>query len=489
MRSNASIPTLGSRGILALALVLAMASAVLVDRSPVLAFALALMPLILFLATRSATTWVASAVVVAVAFRGLVGLHIIPGYAQFIHIPLAWGALCVALNRRRPRAALARPVGLWLLVLAFGMVASTTVNGTEPIRALTYLAILAEPFAIVAALLIDPPNEAQRKFLCRTCAILIGVQVPLAYWQAARFGPGDAVQGTLYGSGAGAHVAGALVIVGAFWYAAHARRLMSPLTIAVLAVMGGVLVVSDAKQVIFALPAAALGQRVISRTTVAVAALAIGGIYVVVHFHPLNSGYAVPYISRAVSGETGKSAVAKMIWHDATRDAGNFVFGQGPAETVSRTAYETVPAQQKVGSSIQKLGLKPAVVPVQAENLAASVVKAHGRTAFVQPFNLDSFDSGLSSGIGLFGDLGVFGFAAYIGLFATVLASVRRRRSPEALSAASGFAMLFVLGFILDWWEAPALTVLLGTLAGLALTARESAQTDPTSGSTGAVRP
>jgi hypothetical protein len=463
-----------------------LAVGMLVVKAPTRALALAFLPAVIVMATRSPTVWVASALIVAIAFRGLVGLELVPGYVQYLHVPLAWGALCIALIRGHPQSLLARRSEIWLGVLGLAVVASALLNQSQPLRGPTYFAVLAEPFAIVCALLIEPPTRRERTLLLRICVLLIAVQVPLAYLQAITVGFGDSVQGTLYGSGVGAHAVGALVIVGVFWYLARTRKLLSPMAIAILAAMVGVLVVSDAKQVAFALPVAVIGQRLVSGRAIAVGLIALTLIYIIVHFQPLNSQYAVPYIDRALSGDTGKAAAAKLIWNEATADIGTFVFGQGPAETVSRTAYETVPANQKQGSPLQVLGLSPAHTAIDAERVAAAEVRASGRSAYVQPFNLASFDSGTSSGVGLFGDLGVLGFVAYAGLFMTIFVNVRRRRTAEALAAASGFAMLIVLGFIHDWWEVPALTLLLGTLAGLALT--EPREVAP-SGSTAAQPP
>src|SRR4051794_11718275 len=83
--------------VVCLALSLAIGGAV-VSR-PSIAFLIVLLPVVALMATRSATVWVVLAVFVAVAFRGLAGLHVAPGYGQFAHIPLAWGALAVALSR------------------------------------------------------------------------------------------------------------------------------------------------------------------------------------------------------------------------------------------------------------------------------------------------------------------------------------------------------------------------------------------------------
>jgi hypothetical protein len=455
-----------------LAVTLSLVIGMLVVKAPTMAVAVAFLPAVMVMATRSPTVLVASALIAAVAFRGLVGLQVVPAFVQYVHLPLAWGALCVALIRGHPRSGLARRSGIWLFVLGLAVVASALLNESEPLRGPAYFAVLAEPFAIVCALLIEPPTSSERTLLLRTCVVLIAVQIPLAYVQAVTLGLGDSVQGTLYGSGVGAHAVGALVIVGAFWYLGHTRAPLSPIAITVVVAMAGVLVVSDAKQVAFAIPVAIIGQRLLSGRSIAVGFVALALIYIIIHFQPASSSYTLPYIGRALSGDTGKVAAAKMIWHEATANTGTFVFGQGPAETVSRTAYETVPANQRQWSPLQVLGLAPARTAIDAERVASAVVKAKGKSAYIEPFKLDSFDSGTSSGVGLFGDLGMLGFVAYSGLFMTIFVNLRRRRSAEALAAASGFAMLIVLGFVYDWWEVPAFTLVLGALAGLALSER-----------------
>jgi hypothetical protein len=462
------LPTLKSPLIPAVALSLAVSVAVV--RSLPIAVALAIAPAALLMARRSATIWVIGAVIVALTFRAVVGIGAVPGYVQFAHLPLAWGALSVALIRNRSRSVLAHRCFVWLSILAGAVVASTLLNSSQPTRGLAYFLLLGEPFALVCAMLLDPPNGDERKLLTRVCVALVAVQIPLCYWQAHTSGWGDSVQGTLYGSGAGAHVIAGVVVVGAFWFLAKSRRVFSPISLSILALMAGILLITDAKQVTFTLPVVLIAQRSLSLRTIAMALMTLGVVFAVLHFRSLNQGYTIPYIDRALSGQTGKQAAAKLIWHDATGDVGTFVFGQGPAETVSRTAYQTIPSYQKSASSLGALGLHPARTAVRAEEAAAAAVKATGRSAYIQPFNLDSFDSGMSSGVGLFGDLGLMGFVAYGGLFTTIFLSLRRRASPEAFAAASGLAMLSVLGFILGWWEEPALTVFLGALAGLALT-------------------
>ena len=82
-----------------------------------------------------------------------------------------------------------------------------------------------------------------------------------------------------------------------------------------------------------------------------------------------------------------------------------------------------------------------------------------------------SFDSGISSTIGVLGDLGLFGVVVY-GVCAVVTLRLRRETTPEGTAAAAGFALFLVLGLVFDWWEQPPYGVVIGVLAGLALTER-----------------
>jgi hypothetical protein len=75
----------------------------------------------------------------------------------------------------------------------------------------------------------------------------------------------------------------------------------------------------------------------------------------------------------------------------------------------------------------------------------------------------------LSSALGVFGDLGVAGLVAFVGLLSSVFLAVRTTSSPEGAAAAAGFAMFAVLGLVFDWWEQPPFSIVLGVLAGLAL--------------------
>jgi hypothetical protein len=114
---------------------------------------------------------------------------------------------------------------------------------------------------------------------------------------------------------------------------------------------------------------------------------------------------------------------------------------------------------QSGDSPLASLGLKPATLAVEAQGTALAA--SGGGT---------SFNSGTSSALGVFGDLGVVGLLAYAGALLSLFVLLRRERSPEAIAAAAGVAMFFVLGLFFDWWEQPPFGVTIALLAGLALT-------------------
>jgi hypothetical protein len=331
-----------------------------------------------------------------------------------------------------------------------------------------YLMLLAEPFAIAGALLADPPTARMRLMLERTLLGLVVIQIPLAAFDLAKFGYGsDHIQGTLYGAAAGAHVISAVSVVGAIWILSGGIGYRA-LGAWRFPVVGGLFVIpfiADAKQVIAALPAIVLASRWrLGRVAFLLRfVLAVGSVIALFALDPAGRVAAV-FIENAQSGQGGKTAAASFIWGKLKADPAALSFGKGPAETVSRAAFMTTPDFQNAGSPLAVLGLKPAQIAIEAKATALRV--SGGQDAGSQT----SFNSGVSSALGVLGDLGIFGSLAYAGLFLSLFLRLRSESSSEGVAAASGFAILLVLGLVFDWWEQPPFGVFLGVLAGLALT-------------------
>jgi hypothetical protein len=250
-----------------------------------------------------------------------------------------------------------------------------------------------------------------------------------------------------------------IVAVGAFWLLSKGHGRIAWRRLALICLMLGVLFIADAKQVIFALPALALAvplRRGRSGFLIRSAAVALS----IAALVSLPAGQtAVRFLEKDRAGASGKQAAAEFVWQSAKDDPTSLVFGQGPAETVSRSAFMTTDFLLQPNSPIRVLDLAPAKAAMEAQDLAQA--RSGGGT---------SANTGLSSALGVFGDIGLFGVGAYAGILGLTFLSVRRRESAEAEAAAGGWALFAVLGFVFDWWEQPPLSVLLGVLTALALT-------------------
>jgi hypothetical protein len=430
--------------------------------NPQLGFAAAVALLAAIGIAAPAGSWALCALIAAVTFRGLVTLGALPSIATFVDIPLAWGALVVALlktvsvKNRGPSARAATHLR-WLAGLAAAVAAAWAFHPSEVLRPVVYLALLGEPFALVGALLLDPPSPRLRRALTVAAMALVVVQIPLVLWQAGRFGLGDPLQGTLYGAGAGAHTMSAVVVVGVVWLLA---RRLSWRRLALAGLLLSIPFLADAKQVIFALPVAVVASRwqhgqlqFLLR-----AAVVTGAVAALIMVAPAGNT-AVSYLRQTSSGHGGKAAAAEFLWTKLSGDPSSIAFGRGPAESVSRGAFMTTDLLLRPDSPLRILDLKPAQIAIDAQAAALATSGEGG-----------SFNSGVSSALGVLGDLGAFGVLMYAGLLGSLLLALRRLRSPEATAATAGWAMFVVLGFVYDWWEQPPLSIFLAVLSGLALT-------------------
>lgn len=435
--------------------------------NPQIGFALVVCMIGAFALSAPAGAWVLAAVVAALTFKGLVTLGLLPGIAAYMDIPIAWGALLAGLLARNGAVGQRVAVHLrWLGLLALAVVLAWAFHPAEVLRPVLYLALLGEPFAIVCALMLDPPTAKLRQALVRTLIVLVGAQVLLSVWQVRKFGLDnpDKVQGTLWGAGAGAHVMSAAVVLGCIWLLAARRGRLNAWVLAGVAALVAVPIVADAKQVLFALPAGAIvaGWRTGRLGLTINVALVLSALILLIVFDPVSKD-AIYRLQETRQGHNGKQETAKIVWQHVDSSAPSLVFGDGPAETVSRAAFLTTPLQLQSDSPLRVLGLKPAAVAVEAQANATQV--SGGRT---------SFNSGVSSMLGVFGDLGLFGAVVYGGLVLSVVRALWRRRGALAITATAGWAMFIVLGLVYDWWEQPPFTVFLGVLTGLALTAERA---------------
>jgi hypothetical protein len=376
-----------------------------------------------------------------------------PGSAPYLDIPMVWAGFALAVVTRKPRRT-GQYLMFGIAMLALCVTVSTIATGLEPQRGLFYFLLLGEPFAAVAALVLAPPSPQLRSIIIWVLVGLLAIQLPICFAQFALHGPGDPVQGTFTGSLAGAHLVGAVSAVGAFWVLTRGGPWwMWGLGFALAALP----LVAGAKQVVFALPILLFVQT--SRSLVqwgiraAVIAVLVG---ILVAVPRLNETYGLTRITQTLNGQGTKERSTKFVYESTVDDPLQAVFGQGPAMTVSRAAYLSDDPLIKQDSPLDSISIAPAELTIRLGSLDPSI--------------LSSFDSAISSAVGVFGDLGFAGSLTYLALLVFIYVAVRRTGSREAGGALAGLALMAVLGLIADWWEEGPFTVLIALLAGLALT-------------------
>lgn len=409
--------------------------------------------------------WAAFAITAALTFRGLVTLGLLPPVATFIDIPLVWTALGLALIRNRSWARDTR-IHRGLGLLALSLFAAWIAHPSEALRPILYLALIGEPFALLAALQLDPPAPRLRRRLTGLVIALGIVQFPLVLYQRVRFGlgvPNDLVQsdptaGTLFGAGAGAHVIGGVATVAAIWVLSR-NTIKIPLRLSLAALLFSIPFMSDARQVLLALPATLLiGLRrgqwglTILRGGLALTAVAL------LLSASSSAQVTLDQLERARAGRGGKATAARIVWSEISQEPTSLLFGLGPAETVSKAAFMTTDRFVSEDSPLRTLDLHPARLAEEAQ-ARAELISGAG----------SSFHSATSSALGVLGDLGLVGLIAYALLLGTTIRALTRHGSSSASAAAACWLLFATLGLVFDWWEQPAFSLYLALISALSL--------------------
>lgn len=419
------------------------------------------------------TSWVVAALVSSFTFQGLTTLGLLPSLGTVLPIAISWGALLVAFLKKRavPIPRNARPYLRWLIAFSLIAIVSGLFNHVEILRPFLLIGLLGVPYVLLASILVDPPGVRERAVLLKITMGLILLQIPVAFWQFALHGGGnhggsnlhtggDRVQGTFISHGGGSGALGAVALIGAIWLLARRRTLWHVALAGVLTVFP---FITDSKQVLFALPIAVLATAPQGLTLGYFfrSGLAVGLLAILLFVLPVGKVARAYLRQDEQHGGNPKGQVAQWLWKDLRADPVSLTFGKGPAETVSLAAYYTTPGFLSARSPLHALGLRPAEIAVKADYLAYGVVNNEERSSFQSP---------VSSALGVFGDLGVAGILTYGALLVTLLVALSGSRSAEGIAAMSAVALFAVLGFVYGWWEGPGLPAFVGVLAGLALT-------------------
>jgi hypothetical protein len=415
--------------------------------------------------------WVGAAVLAATLSRLLVTTGLAHGIVNFFHFPLALGAALVAATRGKPHAPLARSIAIVLAALLSVSFFSWLINGGELLRPLLGWLVFSEPLLIIYAVIKTPFSAGKTKLLWKLALLISIAQFPPALWQAASVALGDPVQGTFIGTGAGAHLAGAVALIGTL--ICVAKGFSAP-TIKTKAswLIGGVLlfivsVLADAKQAIIAfLPALVL--VVLASAPIRLSSALIG--FPILASVVLGSfSYYQPFLmaidwTMIGRGALGKAQAFAVIAGKMEGGLGGWILGLGPGNSVSRVALMGI--YVKPDSPVYLLGLAPP--PVTQELWALTFSN--------WLFASSSVWSGISSWLGLFGDLGLAGIGLYIFIFWKLWKSLAGHRRWKTTLAKAVMIMAAVLGLMYSWLEEPGFTLLVALLVGLGLVSQQETE-------------
>jgi len=404
-----------------------------------------------------------------------------PRFLDFIDFPLVIAAFVLAgihfLSANEVLPAAHRKICLCLTLFA-GVIGLSWFfhNLYEPQRLVAGWILALEPFLLLLAVLLAPMTSNERRTLLTITGVLLCSQVAFSAVEFLAGNVGDDVKGTLLKTGAGHHVSAGGGAVGFLIIARH-KRIPRALAIVYGVVSLFLIVVADAKQVLFALPAALLVLGVTGGAKRSLGPLIgnlLGGILMAVTAVIAMALYsatsaALDFITRSFDNDTGKLAVLTAVWNDMSDSAPNLLFGLGPGETVSRFAFLTTPGLFREGTPVQLLGLSVSRGADRYQAIAQSGAYNGGNS---------SFNGAQSSLLGILGDYGLVGFGVFVALVVAIIrALLRAERSSIRATALAGWTMLIPLAIVFDWLEQPPFTLAVMLITGLAL--RERRHDDP----------
>lgn len=434
--------------------------------APLFAWVLAIGAVLVLLLSAPAYYWAIAALVSATLFRPFTALGLAPSYINFFHFPLALLAGILACGKKPYQDAVTRKTGIGILALLLVCVVSWIANEGEVSRPFLEWLVFCEPFLALFAIL---RTDLTPRMYRASWALVLGialVQVPVGYWQAINVGLSDDLQGTFIGQGAGAHVAGAVCLLGILICATRGAKTRSMtakwcwfLTATVLFTIP---LLADANQVIVA-GVLGLGLALITclginpvRLVLPVSAMATVVYFGYLFYEPLHRLSNSDLLRDGIEGKIeGTNLVLSGMWHTPTFG----VIGLGPGNSVSRVALMTSGADLKEGSPVALLGLKTAHVTREVEQLTESNYL----------WKSSSVWSSISSWTGLIGDLGPVGLGIYLWIVAQLWRAVSGSRDWESSVMRGAFLMVCFLGFIYSWLEEPGFTLMLAFIMGLAV--------------------
>jgi hypothetical protein len=434
--------------------------------APFYASIVAAAAILLLLLSTPAYYWAIAALIAATLFRPFTALGLAPGYINFFHFPLALFSAVLACTMKSRWDQTARKMGIGMLALLLLSLLSWVANQGEVGRPILNWLVFCEPFLVLFTILKSDLTPGLYRASWRLVLGIALVQFPVGIWQAFNVGLSDDLQGTFVGQGAGAHVAGAVCLLGVLICATRGTTNRSFRGKWVWFVMAAALfsipLLADANQAIVA-GILGLGMALITCTAISPARLVLPAtvmacvVYIGYSLYtPLQRISNSELMHDGLEGKiAGMNAVFSGMWHSPMGG----LFGVGPGNSVSRVALLTSEADVKQGSPVGLLGLRTAPVTSAVLSITASNYL----------WKSSSVWSAVSSWLGLFGDLGPLGLAIYLWMILQLWCGIGGRRDWESSVSKGAILMAGFLGGIYSWLEEPGYTLMIGLIIGLTI--------------------
>jgi hypothetical protein len=451
--------------------ILAPVTGLFIVREPIIAWGLVGLLTAVALFECSAIFWAVGAVAAATLSRVAVAVGA-PHFLNFLHFPLVVGAFGVALLKA-PSSPTANAIKKCIWIFLALNIVSWLVNGGELLRPVLNWLVITEPFLLLYVLVATPTTSRTASLLWKLLLGVCFLQVPLGMYQRVFVSGGnpDLVQGTFIGSGTGAHVSGAVAMLGVtalvcLGAASKASRFRIFYFLGAVPLFG-LAVVADAKQAIVAfIPGLFFGILKITkiRPSAIIVPVTFLGITLYAAFHFYKPLQKVGEHGLVSGGFQGKMFGFLTILSAMGETPTGWLIGLGPGNSVSRVALMTPDAQLDATSAVATLGLKTA--PLTRKLLYAS----HGNWLWKS----SSAWAPECSWFGLIGDLGLIGTAVYLWMLRVAWRAAARQGGWLGPSATGTVIAMVLLGGVYSWLEEPGFTLMVALLLGLAILPQQS---------------
>lgn len=409
----------------------------------------------------------------------------LPGVLNFAHFPLIIAAAYNAIVRKGPKSKFTHGLEIGIVLLLGISIISGFVNKASILKSILLWLTFCEPFIFLYAICRTPLTETQKRFLWNIFYGYLVVYVPICFMQyftgffsTRPVGHGDIIQGTFTGMEASAHVSGAVALVYILMFMAkivlsddatkRTRWILVSMPLLVISIL------TDAKQCIIAfIPACfllicAFSSFPAKKRAIIGATMLIG---IVILFNVDLPGKTLEKARQdAIVGYGGTAGGLDSIllrkWtgfqiameaFDST--SMGWMLGVGPGMGGSRVAFEALTGG-KAGSAIRKLNLKES--PLTKDIWQIDYYSSRS-----------SLYTGISSWLGIFGDLGLIGLLIYVWLWWQIWHSIGSNEGWKAGAIKSTIVMTLVLGALFNWLEEPNYMCFVAFLVGLAVKSGE----------------